>query len=59
MSILKTFVQHVRMLNLSVKESELTAKHNGIKDYKILSIDKLLSMLDRAEKAKKKKTKKN
>ena len=55
MSILKTFVQHVRMLNLSVKESELTAKHNGIKDYKILSIDKLLSMLDRAEKAKKKK----
>ena len=41
------------MLNLSLKESELKAKNIGIKDYKNLSIDKLLSMLDKSEQVKK------
>ena len=41
------------MLNLSLKELELKAKHIGIKDYKSLSIDKLLSILDKSEQVKK------
>ena len=43
------------MLNLSLKELELKAKNRGIKDYKSLSIDKLLSILDKSEQVKKSK----
>ena len=41
------------MLNLLLKELELKAKNRGIKGYKSMSIDKLLSTLDKSEKAKK------
>ena len=41
------------MLNLSVKELEVKAKNRGIKVYESLSIDKLLSIFDKSEKAKK------
>ena len=34
------------MLNLSLKESEPKPKNRGIKDYKSMFIDKLLSILD-------------
>ena len=34
------------MLNLLLKELELKAKNRGIKDYKSMSIDKLLSIID-------------
>ena len=40
------------MLTLSLKELELKAKNRGIKDYKSVSIDKLLSMLDKSEQVK-------
>ena len=40
------------MLNLSLKELELKSKYSGIKDYKSLSIDKLLNILDKPERAK-------
>ena len=43
------------MLNLSLKELELKAKNRGIKGYKSMSIDKLLSILDKSEQAKKNK----
>ena len=35
------------MLNMSLKELELKSKNKGIKDYKDLSINKLLSILDK------------
>ena len=41
------------MLNLSLKELELKTKNRGIKDYKSLSIDKLLSIIDKSEQVKK------
>ena len=41
------------MLNLSLKESELKAKNRGIKGYKSMSIDKLLSILDKSKKTRK------
>ena len=41
------------MLNLSLKELELKAKVRGIKGYKTMSVDKLLSILDKSEQAKK------
>ena len=44
------------MLNLSLKELELKSKYSAIKDYKSLSIDKLLSILDKPERAKLTKT---
>ena len=49
------FVQHVRMLNLSLKEFEkkVKAKNRGIKNYKSLCIDKLLSIFDKLEQVKK------
>ena len=37
------------MINLSLKELELKAKNGGIKGYKSMSIDKLLSILDKSE----------
>lgn len=37
------------MQNLSPKELELKAKNKGIKGYKSMSIDKLLSILDSTE----------
>ena len=30
----KNFVQHIRMLNPSLKELELKAKNRGVKDYR-------------------------
>ena len=44
------------MLNLSVEKLELKAKNRGIKG---MSIDKLLSILDKSEKQNKTKQKKN
>ena len=41
------------MLNLSLKELELKAKNRGIKDYKSMPIDKLLSILDKLEQVRK------
>ena len=41
------------MLNMSLKELELNAKNRGIKGYKSVSIDKLLSILDKSEQVKK------
>ena len=41
------------MLSLSLKELEQKAKNRGIKDYKCLSIDKLLSIFDKSEQVKK------
>ena len=41
------------MLNLSLKELELKAKFSGLKDYESLSIEKLLSILDKSEQVKK------
>ena len=41
------------MLNLTLKELELEAESRRIKDYKSLSIDKLLSIIDKPEKPKK------
>ena len=43
------------MVNLSLKELELIAKNRDIKEYKSLSIDKSLSILDKPAKAKKNK----
>ena len=40
------------MLNLSLKELELKEKKRGIKDYKSMPIDKLLSILDKPEQVK-------
>ena len=37
------------MLNLELNEWELKAKNRGIKGYKSMSIDKLLSIIDVAE----------
>ena len=37
------------MLNLPLKDLEVKAKNKGIKDYKTMSIDKLLSVLDALE----------
>ena len=37
------------MLNLPLKDLEVKAKNKGIKDYKTMSIDKLLSVLDASE----------
>ena len=44
------------MLNLPLKELEVKAKNKGVKDYKTMSIDKLLSVLDASEKIKLPKT---
>ena len=41
------------MLNLSLKELELKAKVRCIKGYKTMSVDKLLSILDKSEQVKK------
>ena len=41
------------MLDLSLEELRAIAKIRGIKDYKSLSIDKLLSILDKSEQVKK------
>ena len=41
------------MLKLLLKELELKAKNRGIKDYKSVSIGKLLSILDKSEQIKK------
>ena len=41
------------MLDLSLKELRAIAKIKGIKDYKSMSKDKLLNILDKSEKAKK------
>ena len=41
------------MPNLSLKELEIRIKIRGIKDYKSLSIDKILSILDKSEQVKK------
>ena len=41
------------MLKLLLKELELKAQNRGIKDYKIVSIGKLLSILDKSEQIKK------
>ena len=41
------------MLNLSIRELELNAKNRGIKNYKSLRIDKLLSIFDKSEPIKK------
>ena len=51
--ILKKIVQYIRTLNLSLKELEIKAKNRGIKDHKSLSIDKLLSILNKSEQVKK------
>ena len=40
------------MLDLSLKELKAIAKIRGIKDYKSISKDKLLSILDKSEQAK-------
>ena len=40
------------MLNLSLKGLELKAKNRNIKDYKSLSIDKLLNILHKSEQVK-------
>ena len=37
------------MVNLSLKELELKVKNRGIKGYKSMSIDKLLSIPDKSE----------
>ena len=42
------------MINLSLKELELKAKIRGIKGYKSISRDKLLSIFDKAQQLKKK-----
>ena len=42
------------MVNLPLKDLQLKEKYRGIKDYKNLSIDKLLSKLDKREKQKNK-----
>ena len=39
------------MLNLSLNELKLVAKHRGIKGYKIMSKEKLLSALSESESA--------
>ena len=44
------------MLNLPLKDLEVKAKNKGVKDYKTMSIDKLLSVLDASEKIKLPKT---
>ena len=41
------------MLDLSLEELRAIAKIRGIKDHKSLSIDKLLSILDKSEQVKK------
>ena len=41
------------MLDLPVKELRKIAKNRDIKDYKSMSKDKLLSMLDKSEQVKK------
>ena len=41
------------MPNLSLKELGIKVKIRGIKDYKSLSIDKILSILDKSEQVKK------
>ena len=41
------------MPNLSLKELGIKVKTRGIKDYKSLSIDKILSILDKSEQVKK------
>ena len=63
--IKKTIINsyHIKMLNLSLKELELKAKNRGIKDYKSMSIGKLLRILNtpkpiRKNKAKQIKTRK-
>ena len=43
----------IKMLDLSLKELRTVAKIRGIKDYKSTSEDKLLSLLDESEQAKK------
>ena len=40
------------MLHLSLKELRAIAKISGIKDYKSMSKDKFLSMLDKSEEVK-------
>ena len=40
------------MLNLLIKVLELGTKNRGVKDYKILSIDQLLSIVDKSEQVK-------
>ena len=47
------------MLNLSLKELKVIAKNRGIKGYKNMSKDKLLSMLNTPKPVKEKKTIKN
>ena len=43
----------IRILNLPLKELKLKAKNIGIKDYKSMSVDKLLRILDALEPMKK------
>ena len=44
-SIFKKFFISIKKLNLSLKELELKAKNRGMKGYRRMSIDKLLSIL--------------
>ena len=50
---LKKNVQGIRMLNILLKEWKLIAKNKGIKGYKSISKDKLLSMFNTPELIKK------
>ena len=43
---LKKIAQSIRMFNLSLKKLKLIAKNTGIKGYKSMSKDKLLSMFN-------------
>ena len=47
------------MLNLLIKELQLKITDRGVNDYKSMSIDKLLSILDASESIKRNKTTKD
>ena len=49
----KKSLRNIKMLDLSLKELRAIATIRGIKDYKSVSKDKLLSMLDKSEQVKK------
>ena len=46
------FVQSIKMLNLSLNELKLITKSRGIKDYKSMSEDRLLSAFNASESVK-------
>ena len=43
------FINHIRRINLTLKELKLIAKSRGIKNYKNMSKESLLSALDESE----------